>query len=63
MRRPACILLSLMLLFLTACGSTPPSPGADGPSQPEVPAQQETPPPRSRSLSRSRSHTPSWTPL
>ncbi len=44
MRRPACILLSLMLLFLTACGSTPPSPGADGPSQPEVPAQQETPP-------------------
>ena len=33
-----------MLLFLTACGSTPPSPGADGPSQPEVPAQQETPP-------------------
>ena len=36
------MLLSLLLLSLTACGSAP-APGSDGPSQPEPPAQAETP--------------------
>ena len=41
MRRFACMLLSLLLLSLTACGSSP-APGTDGPSQPESPAQAES---------------------
>ena len=38
------MLLSLLLLSLTACGSAP-APGADGPSKPELPAQTEAPAP------------------
>ena len=62
----ALFLVCLMLLSLTACGSSP-APGSDGPSQPEAPAQAKHrslmfPPTRNLNPSRSRSLTPSWTP-
>ena len=47
MRRITSLLLTLLLLLsLTACGSSAPAaPGSSGPSQPETPAQAETPSP------------------